>query len=677
MNTGTNAQSFPKGDSSDFSQYGIIEDLIQSYIESRAEDGDFDYNTFMDKLEYFQEHPLNPNNLSDLEDFILLRPSQLASLKSYITLYGPIISIYELQAVPEFDINTIKLIGPFISLVGNLDQYKMTIPEMISKSKHQFFFRTGKTLEPQAGYDKTGKSGYLGSPQRIYFRYRQSFENKFSLGLTGEKDPGETFFSGKNKLGFDYYSFHVSVRKINKLIEDVVIGDYNISFGQGLLIHSGFGVGKSPWATNIRKSQRTVRAYTSVNESGYFRGVAANLNIFRDFDITVFGSIRHLDGNIIADSLKRDEFFSSFQESGYHRTVSEIADEKSLKETSIGASSRYHFKEGHIGLNVMNTQYDKSLIKADFPYNYYALKGNHLFQWSLDHSYKIRNFSFFGEAAASNPGSYAWLEGLQLSLDKKADIAILYRHLDQAYPALFSNAFSENTLASNETGLYIGTEIRASPRWKIGAYWDIWKHPWLRFGVQGPSIGNEQLIRITYSIRRRLEAYVQFRNKEREENSSVKNPLHPLSVQVKKSGRAHFIYLWSKAIETRTRIEFSDYTKGTFKSKGWMMYQDLLYHPIESPCFFTTRIAYYNTDDYNSGIYAYENDLLYNFYVPNYNGTGWRFYFNLRYDLLRPLTVEARYAITALNNANTIGSGLDLITGVHRSEIKFQIRYSF
>ena len=34
----------------------FVEDLIQSYIESRSEDGDFDYNTFMDRLESIKKH---------------------------------------------------------------------------------------------------------------------------------------------------------------------------------------------------------------------------------------------------------------------------------------------------------------------------------------------------------------------------------------------------------------------------------------------------------------------------------------------------------------------------------------------------------------------------------------------------------------------------------------------
>lgn len=105
----------------------------------------------------------------------------------------------------------------------------------------------------------------------------------------------------------------------------------------------------------------------------------------------------------------------------------------------------------------------------------------------------------------------------------------MYRNLDPKFPALYSNAFTESTLATNENGLYVGAEIRPATRWKIAAYWDNWNHPWLKFGVQGPSDGNEQMMRLTYTIKRKMEAYIQYRNKSKEENVSSNDPLRSLN----------------------------------------------------------------------------------------------------------------------------------------------------
>lgn len=655
-----------------------LEDIIQSYVESREGEGEFDYNTLYDKLDYLQSHPLNINDEDEIDDLFLLSPLQIINIKNYIKQHGELISIYELQAVPGLDIQSIKFILPFIKLQANFDQYNVPIAEMMRYGDHQLFFRTGQYLQSQAGYDRTRNSFYRGNPSRLYFRYKYFYENKLSIGFTAEKDPGEEFFRGSNKQGFDYYSFHFALRNINKIIKDMVVGDYNLSFGQGLIMHSGFGVGKSPWATNIRKADRPIRPYSSVNESNFLRGIASSFKLNKSLDATILFSSRKKDGNIVTDSVDRETLFSSFQESGYHRTASEISDENKLSEYMVGGAIKYKKKDGHIGINALHTFFSKEFQKQNRPYNEFAFRGNNLFQISLDHSLQIRNFHFFGEAAVSNPGTYAFLEGLQLSLDKKMDISFLYRQFDKSYPALFSNSFSENTLANNEKGFYAGLELRPATRWKLSGYWDFWSHPWLRFNVQGPSKGNEQLIRLSYSIRRKMDIYIQFRNKTREENSVIKNPVRSLADYNKKSWRLNLNYLHSKSIESRSRIEISSYSKSDqTQQHGFMLFQDILYQSISSPVSFTSRIAYYNTDSYDSGIYAYENDLLYNFYVPNYNGKGWRYYLNTQYTGFRNLSLEARYAITKLIGAESIGSGLDRILGSKRSEVKLQVRWEF
>ncbi|MBL0113655.1 MAG: helix-hairpin-helix domain-containing protein [Saprospiraceae bacterium] len=658
----------------------FVEDLIQSYIESRSEDGDFDYNTFMDRLESIKKHRVNINDPDQLDDFILLRPSQIAFLKSYIQTQGALISLYELQSVPGFDLNTIRAILPFIALDAGFDTYSLPFSSMLAGSTHQVFLRFGRVLEDQAGYAPPvgNKAHYTGGPSRLYMRYRMSYENRLSVGLTAEKDPGEEFFSGSNRQGFDYYSFHASLRKPNKHIEEIILGDYNIRLGQGLIMQSGFGIGKSPWSTNIRKGERTLSAYSSVNETNFFRGLASNIKLNPSIDATLFVSRRRKDGNVLLDSIDRESAFSSFQESGYHRTLSEIADEDKIKESLVGGAFRYKGKHGHLGLNTVYVDYDKSFQKQSNLYNQFSFTGTSLFQSSVDHSFQWRNFNFFGEYAVASPGSSAFIEGLQLALDKNFDLAVLYRNLDPKFPALYSNAFTESTLATNENGLYVGAEIRPATRWKIAAYWDNWNHPWLKFGVQGPSDGNEQMMRLTYTIKRKMEAYIQYRNKSKEENVSSNDPLRSLNHNSKKSYRFNFNYQWSKSLETRNRIEASHFkTSSNTKYHGWMIYQDLLYHPIDHPVTLSTRLAYYDVENFDAGIYAYENDLLYNFYVPVYSGRGWRNYFNLRYDGIRSLTLEGRYAVTYQPDAISLGSGLDLINGHKRSEVKFQIRYTF
>jgi hypothetical protein len=83
-------------------------------------------------------------------------------------------------------------------------------------------------------------------------------------------------------------------------------------------------------------------------------------------------------------------------------------------------------------------------------------------------------------------------------------------------------------------------------------------------------------------------------------------------------------------------------------------------------------LQYFETGGYNSRIYAYENDVLYSYSIPAFFDKGYRYYFNINYDLKRNLSIWVRWAQTINSDKTTIGSGLDEIPGSHRSEIKVQ-----
>jgi hypothetical protein len=60
-----------------------------------------------------------------------------------------------------------------------------------------------------------------------------------------------------------------------------------------------------------------------------------------------------------------------------------------------------------------------------------------------------------------------------------------------------------------------------------------------------------------------------------------------------------------------------------------------------------------------------------------FSGKGYRYYFNLRYKINKKLSLFGRFAQTIYDEKNEIGSGLDLIQGNKKSEIKMQAMYSF
>jgi len=73
-------------------------------------------------------------------------------------------------------------------------------------------------LEKSTGFEKTSTgTKYLGSPPKLFFRYRYQDKNLLQYGIVGDKDAGEQFFKGAQKYGFDFYSFHFFARKMGSV----------------------------------------------------------------------------------------------------------------------------------------------------------------------------------------------------------------------------------------------------------------------------------------------------------------------------------------------------------------------------------------------------------------------------------------------------------------------------
>ena len=195
-----------------------------------------------------------------------------------------------------------------------------------------------------------------------------------------------------------------------------------------------------------------------------------------------------------------------------------------------------------------------------------------------------------------------------------------------------------------------------------------------------PSTGFEYLARLTYTKKRRSELYVQYRlERKQRNNTDAKTVFDPLQNLTRTQLRFHYKVKISSAVELRNRLEFSDFTEsGTGdRSFGYLLYQDIIYKPKFSNFSFTSRIAIFDTDDFNSRIFAFENDLLYNFSIPSYFNTGIRYYINLRYKPTRNWTLEFRIAQSRFRDLDVISSGLNEIQGNTRTDLRAQIRYTF
>lgn len=660
----------------------IGEQKIEERIENVAQtvDESADLSELADNLRYFAEHRINLNNTSkeELQQLTLLSDQHIENLLKHIETNGKLLALQELQSIDLFDPVTIYTILPYIRISDVPVLNKSN--RIFAEGKHQLILRTQRVLETQKGFLPPAEgaspgSYYLGGPWKFYTRYRFISSRKISFGITAEKDQGEEFFLG-TQTSFDFYSAHLYVRDVGP-IKALAIGDYQLEYGQGLTLWTGLAFGKSSEVMNIKKNAFGIKPYTSVNEDLYKRGGAVSFG-YRKFQFDVFYSHKGFDGNL-TDTLEQIEQFSSFQEGGYHRTLTELADKNSIKEIFYGGHLNYKSKHLTLGLTAARSSFDKSLTPSPTVYNTYYFKGDELTNAGIDYTYFFRNIHLFGEVSRSDNGSIAYLNGALISLDQRVAFSFLNRNYPRDYHTLFANSFRESSNNFNEKGTYFGLVIRPKNTFTLSGYFDVFTFEWLRYQVNAPSNGYEYLTQLTYIPHKKFSIYLRYRQTNKAENTSGDfTPVDYLINYTQSNYRIDAVTKISKSFTLHNRVELLTLDKPNREYEtGFLIFQDVNYKPLGSPLSFSFRYALFDSKSYDSRLYAYENDVLYLYSIPAFYYRGSRYYITLRYKVMTGVDFWLRFSQTIYSNQNTVGSGLDEIDGNTKSEIKAQLRFEF
>ena len=665
------------------------EDLKNSLIEQRIEDiaasldegQELDYTNLFEDLAYYYEHPLNLNNASidELRELYMLTDVQIANLERHIERYGPLRSLFELQAVDDFDLNTIRIITPFITVKPTLQLSAFSLKEFFDDATHDLFIRYKRDLQLAEGFQvdpETGVPDYIGSPDYIYTRYRLNYKKSFRAGFTLEKDAGESL-----RKGPDFYSAH-AMYSGQTWLRRLVVGDYQALFGQGLTCWNGLAFGKSPFISNVKRNGIGLRPYSSVQETNFFRGAAATFG-FGQVEVTPFLSDRRIDGNVDenADSVLTDDEFivSSLPAGGLHRTESEIANKNTVRETVVGGNIKYTRRLLTVGITGIRTSIDAELRPDLDLYNMYKPTAPENFCIGADYQAVLGNANFFGEAARSQNGGFSMINGLVAAIHPRLTISAVHRHFGKDYQNTKANVFGENGLtAANERALYTGVQANLNSKFTLTAYADLIRYPWLRYRVDAPSLAKDYLAQLNYKPDKKNEIYLRYRRRQNVLNTTsdeayITSP-EPL---LQENWRIHAAYQAHPNVQMRTRAEWSAYSNADGTSNGFMVYQDINYKRIGSKITYSLRYALMDSPNWNTRIYAYENDVLYAFSILPYYGRGSRIYGMIKVDVARGIDFWARYGAFLYDQTREISSESADPTEVINSDIHLQLRFQF
>lgn len=695
----------------------MIEQRIANVAEQLGDDSDADLSELADQLTDRLYNPINLNrtNAQELGSLYLLSDIEINAILQHVQRFGKFISIYELQTVDGLDAATLELLRPFVTVSGEGGS-NTPLKIMLTKGKHEVLFRTQINIEQRRGFlgrdpfnspyryangsplpdvgdpfvmDSLRRNNkvYLGSPWKVYARYRYQYRRDLDFGITAEKDEGEEFFKGTQKKGFDFYSAHLFLRNVGPF-KAVALGDYQAQFGQGLTFSSGLSFArKSAYSINIERNAQGLMPYASVNENQFLRGAAATMGLGKRFEGTAFISRKKHDANLRSEadtSFSGSDAdlvtFSSFQEDGYHRTYSELDKKNALEEFVYGGHLRYRGTRLQVGATAARVDFGHALAKSStVPYNQFEFQGQSNTTYGMDWKLPYRNLIWFGEVARSADGGSAGVTGLLAALDKRLSMALLYRNLQRNFHGLYSGAFTEGSNPWNEHGLYTGIEIKPNRKWVFNAYFDQFTFPWLRYQTNAPSTGSEVLGQLTWTPSRGVQLYVKARHQAKPRNTSEALPGVPPLVGTRQDNlRFNASYRVSRGITLRSRLEHVWFQRGnTPVQNGFILYQDVIHRPMMGRLQFTGRVMLFTTDSYDARLYAFESDVPGVFGLPPIYGRGMRWYAMVRWSVARKVDLWARYGSTLFTDREVINSGLQEIAGSRKSDLKLELRLKF
>lgn len=593
------------------------EEQLENRAAQREEDTEDDMQEQQREITVKHKISLNAADAGMLRSLGILSSLQISNFLSYRQQMGKLLSIYELQAVPGFDEETIRKLLPHVQTGNDLTPHYSWY-DYLHKGAHTLLLRYGRQPEKSTEYMTTDSTPahYLGSPDRYMLRYRYQLPGYISWGAVAEKDAGEK--------GMDFLSAHLFIRNY-KCIKAFAMGDFTVNMGQGLLNWQSLAFGKGPAVMQVKREGELLRPYASSGEFLFYRGTGITLQK-GNWQGTAFISWRQLDGNITNSS-------------GYHRSAAEIEKRHSLTQLTTGGNITYEKPLWHISFNMIRQQYSTPVGGRAAPYNMFAFAGKQLAAVSMDYSFTWRNLHCFGESAVSDNGQPGLLHGILAGVCRNADLVILYRYYSRGYQSVYADAWGEYYKPANESGLYTGVSIKLSRQLKLDTYSDVFRFPWVQYRLPSPGGGREVLAALTYTPDKQTEVFIRYISSQKQQQAAGEQYFIKPGITVKKqSWRCQVKLQATKSIALKSRVEVTP--------QGSVLFQEVLYTPVKPAVQCHIRYTGYVTGGTENGLYTITRGVLYEYAVSRLSGSGRQYQAAMRWKVRHGLTVWIRYQLT-------------------------------
>lgn len=638
---------------------------LEEYDETQMEEA-------YERLCELEAAPMNINTATQeqLSDIPGLSADIIDEIVKYRDKYGLFRTMEELAMLPGID-TPLRLYLTHFLYAGKPEQGKW-----YDKANLARILRSGnRELEATTTipfYTRKGDSeGYLGSRYRYAIKLTGKHSEHIKYGFIGAQDAGEPFFCKGNNLGFDHYSFYLSVQGLGR-IKAVTLGRYRLRMGMGLLMNSATSFGKQMMLSSMKRPNTVISGHSSRSAANYLQGAAATIDLSKQGShnswlLTAFSSYRYIDATLADNGTVK-----TIVKTGYHRTDSEMQRKHNTAESINGAHLTYDCGPWHAGATALYDWFNRHLeppTTAD--YRRYDPRGNAFWNASVEYGYTGSRFSFSGETATGDSKGIATVNTMQLKLTSDWTLTALQRYYSKQYYALHANSFSDGSGVKNESGLYLGLRWRASRQFTMEAYSDYAYHPWKRYLVSASSYSLDNSLSGTYSGKQwTLSSRYVLRVKQRD--NADKTALFNRFEHRGRLTAVRTLGLWS----WKSQLDLNHVTSEQDGSLGWMLSQQATYSPRKALQLSATA-AYFHTKDYDSRVSAYEKGIPGSFSLPLYYGEGIRLSAMCKAQLAPRLTAAGKIGFTKYFDRDVISSALRQIDGSCQTDLELLLKWKF
>lgn len=623
-------------------------DELVEYIAQNEDDfEEEEWTQHLEELEQLTLEPININTASreDLLALPFLSEKQVEDIRDYVARYYGMKSLFELILIPSISYFERRILPLFLYCDSRpaTQKEKLTFKRMLQQHHHELLSRIDIPFYHRRGY--LIEDGYRGS--RIYNKniYNFSATKHIQASFHTERDAGEH--------GIDSYGGQILLKNLWH-VSTFVAGDYRVGFGEGLVVNQGFSMGK---ASPLSAPSQGLRAIRSTDEINFMRGVGSTLR-FNDWSVSAFFSRRQTDA-----TMNEDGTVKTIQNSGYHRSQTELDKKNAFRTNVVGANVSWQHKAWHTGLTGYFMRTSRPLVPGTEFYRQIYPHGQQFGNIGINYGYSGYNWTLKGETAYDfSKHGLATLNTASYRINNRYRLTASGRYYDKHYYSRFASALCENTNVQNETAATIRLDAKPADALTTEIYADFFYNTWPRLGIDHSSSGQEVVASAQYNVNSHnsLNTRYSFKNKE-----------YAAGIQQHHRIRLNWVFQSGK-----WKSQLNGFFHAMRGSYGEAIGETIRFgQDSSSPIRFSLSALYFHTDDYDSRISLYETNVAGSLSMPTFSGHGTRLSGTIQYLFWHNrLRLELKYGLTCYFDRDTQGTALQTIYSPYKNDLTLQLR---